>query len=81
MRETNDGFIIAEKDLALRGPGEVLGTRQTGVMLFKVADLERDEALLPAVKECCQQLVAHYPEVCEALLMRWIGTKEQFGMV
>mgnify|MGYP004282726331 CR=1 FL=1 len=56
MRESTDGFVIAEKDLALRGPGEVLGTRQTGVVQFRVADLIRDADLLPDVQHAAQQL-------------------------
>jgi ATP-dependent DNA helicase RecG len=51
MRDSTDGFVIAEKDLELRGPGEVLGTRQTGMINFRIADLQRDEALLNGVKQ------------------------------
>lgn len=73
MRESNDGFYIAEQDLQLRGPGEVLGTRQTGEMQFKIADLQRDAALLPDVKAAAEQLVAHYPTVCHEIIHRWLG--------
>ncbi|MGM0594367.1 MAG: ATP-dependent DNA helicase RecG, partial [Pseudomonadota bacterium] len=61
MRETNDGFAIARKDLEIRGPGEVLGTRQTGMLQLKIADLQRDQALLPQVGSSAERLLAHYP--------------------
>jgi ATP-dependent DNA helicase RecG len=72
MRESNDGFFIAERDLELRGPGEVLGTRQTGMMEFRIADLMRDQYLIDAVRQQAQLLVDHYPERVEALIKRWI---------
>ena len=72
MRESNDGFFIAERDLELRGPGEVLGTRQTGMMEFRIADLMRDQYLVDAVRQQAQLLVDHYPERVEALIKRWI---------
>lgn len=58
MRETSDGFVIAEKDLELRGPGDILGTRQTGLQTFKVADLARDAALIPGVVELGAKMAA-----------------------
>jgi ATP-dependent DNA helicase RecG len=73
MRETNDGFRIAEKDLELRGPGEVLGTRQTGQLSFRIADLARDAHLLPVVQEVGAFLLAHHPQQAEQLIVRWIG--------
>jgi ATP-dependent DNA helicase RecG len=73
MRETNDGFRIAEKDLELRGPGEVLGTRQTGQLSFRIADLARDAHLLPAVQEVGAHLLSHHPQQAEQLIVRWIG--------
>ena len=81
MRETNDGFIIAEKDLELRGPGEMLGTRQTGLLQFKVADLMRDADLLPAVRDAAQALVARWPEHVSPLLDRWLRHGQQYGQV
>ena len=72
MRETSDGFKIAEKDLELRGPGELLGTRQTGLWEFKVADLQRDKALLDDVQKAAIQLHQHYPERISPLLSRWL---------
>jgi ATP-dependent DNA helicase RecG len=73
MRETNDGFRIAEKDLELRGPGEVLGTRQTGQLSFRMADLARDAHLLPAVQHVGEQMLARHPERAGRLIERWIG--------
>ena len=73
MRETNDGFRIAEKDLELRGPGEVLGTRQTGQLSFRIADLARDAHLLPAVQQVGERMLAEQPQQTERLIERWIG--------
>ncbi|WP_049622478.1 ATP-dependent DNA helicase RecG [Frateuria defendens] len=73
MRETNDGFRIAEKDLELRGPGEVLGTRQTGQLAFRIADLARDAALLPAVQAVGEVMLARHPREAERLIERWVG--------
>ncbi|MBH3413180.1 ATP-dependent DNA helicase RecG [Pseudomonas putida] len=81
MRETNDGFIIAEKDLELRGPGEMLGTRQTGLLQFKVADLMRDADLLPAVRDAAQALLARWPDHVSPLLDRWLRHGQQYGQV
>ncbi|MCQ4348575.1 ATP-dependent DNA helicase RecG [Pseudomonas stutzeri] len=81
MRETSDGFIIAEKDLELRGPGEMLGTRQTGLLQFKVADLLRDADLLPAVREAAQTLLARWPQHVSPLLERWLRHGQQYGQV
>lgn len=73
MRETNDGFRIAEKDLQLRGPGEVLGTRQTGQLSFRIADLTRDAHLLPAVHRVGEHMLVHHPRQTGQLIERWIG--------
>ena len=81
MRETCDGYIIAEKDLELRGPGEMLGTRQTGLLQFKVADLMRDADLLPAVRDAAQALLAHWPQHVSPLLERWLRHGQQYGQV
>lgn len=81
MRETNDGFEVAEKDLQLRGPGEVLGTRQTGDLQFQIADLLRDEALLPEVKACATNLIKAEPATTEALIERWLKGKERYIQV
>ena len=81
MRETSDGFVIAEKDLELRGPGEVLGTRQTGDLQFRIADLVRDQGLLPEVKLAAIQLMENQPQRVDALISRWLGAAEQYGNV
>ena len=81
MRETCDGFIIAEKDLELRGPGEMLGTRQTGLLQFKVADLMRDADLLPAVRDAAQALQEQWPQHVSPLLERWLRHGQQYGQV
>ncbi len=73
MRQTHDGFLIAEKDLALRGPGELLGTRQTGLANFRVADLARDAAMLPQVQRIGEQLLAQAPDIAERIVARWVG--------
>jgi ATP-dependent DNA helicase RecG len=79
MRETNDGFKIAEIDLKLRGPGEVLGTRQTGDINFKLADLQRDHHLLPSIHKHAKALISSDPVLCRQLIQRWVGSSEQFA--
>ena len=79
MRETNDGFRIAEKDLELRGPGEVLGTRQTGQLSFRMADLARDAHLLPAVQHVGEQMLAQHAERAGLLIERWIGGAARYA--
>ena len=79
MRSSNDGFVIAEKDLALRGPGELLGTRQTGLAAFRIADLARDAALLPAVQALAERLLAEAPEVADAVIARWVGSAARYA--
>ena len=81
LRETNDGFRIAEKDLELRGPGEVLGTRQTGMLQFRVADLARDEGLLDRIPAVAERLLAESPDRVEKLIQRWIGDADRFAAV
>ncbi len=79
MRQTSDGFRIAEKDLELRGPGEVLGTRQTGRLEFRVADLARDAHLLPAVQRVGAALLGDHPRRAERLVARWIGAATRYA--
>ncbi len=79
MRETNDGFVIAEKDLELRGPGELLGTRQTGLASFRVADLARDATLLPQVRELADRLLAESPAVADRIVQRWVGGAARYA--
>src|SRR5690554_1504499 len=81
LRESNDGFVIAEKDLELRGPGELLGTKQTGDMGFRVAKLERDDHLLNQAHYVAQQMLKDYPEQAEALLKRWLPEAPRYAYV
>lgn len=78
MRATNDGFIISEKDLELRGAGEVLGTRQTGYRQFKLAQLPRDQELLPLLSPVAKQLLQEQPQIAHTITQRWLGNFEQF---
>ncbi len=79
MRETNDGFVIAEKDLELRGPGELLGTRQTGLAGFRIADLARDANLLPDVHALAERLLQEQPGLADRVVDRWIGTAVRYA--
>ena len=81
MKESNDGFYIAEKDLALRGPGQMLGTEQTGLINFRVADLTRDAGLLDEVKEATDTVLKQYPEVIDPLIRRWLGERLNYANV
>jgi len=81
LRQTSDGFRIAEKDLELRGPGEVLGTRQTGMLQFRVADLSRDRELLERIPPVADQLLKESPELATKLIRRWIGDSAKFAGV
>ena len=81
LRETGDGFEIARRDMELRGPGEVLGTRQTGEMQFHIADLLRDETLLEAVEAGARQLLEQCPQHATPLIRRWLGEAAHFGEV
>jgi ATP-dependent DNA helicase RecG len=78
MRETTDGFVIAQKDLEMRGPGELLGTRQAGVIDFRIADLARDNRLLPAVQRTAALMQQEYPQSVQPLIDRWLGDKQHF---
>lgn len=81
LRETNDGFIIAEKDLEIRGPGELLGTKQTGNMGFRVAKLERDDHLLAQAHHVAGQVLKEHPEQADALLKRWLPKAPRYAYV
>jgi ATP-dependent DNA helicase RecG len=80
IRATSDGFEIARRDLELRGPGELLGTRQTGLAQLRVADLTRDADLLPKV-QAAAALLESSPDAMAALAARWIGSGERYGRV
>ncbi len=81
MRATNDGFEVARRDLELRGPGELLGTRQTGLAQMRVADLLRDADLLPRVQIAAETLLRDWPQQVAPLVRRWVGRAEQYGRV
>ncbi|MBI3775331.1 MAG: ATP-dependent DNA helicase RecG, partial [Gammaproteobacteria bacterium] len=81
LRETNDGFEIARRDLEQRGPGEVLGTKQTGLTELRIADLQRDQELLPKVVQAAQLLMEHYPQHVDGLIARWVGDSIAYGEV
>jgi ATP-dependent DNA helicase RecG len=81
LRDTSDGFEVARRDLELRGPGELLGTRQTGLMQLKVADLVRDADLLPAVQRAADLMLGGARANIAPLLRRWVGEGERFGKV
>ncbi len=81
LRDSNDGFVIAEKDLQLRGPGEVMGTRQTGAMQFKVADLRRDADLIATIAQVGEQLFTETPDAVPRLCDRWLGTETLYAEV
>ncbi|MEZ5497830.1 MAG: ATP-dependent DNA helicase RecG [Steroidobacteraceae bacterium] len=81
LRETNDGFVIAERDLQLRGAGELLGTRQTGLAQLRVADLARDVAMLPQVQRAATVMNERFPGSIAPLVARWVGASAQYGRV
>jgi ATP-dependent DNA helicase RecG len=81
LRETNDGFKIAEKDLELRGPGEVLGTKQTGLMQMRIADIVRDEKWFPEVKKTAAYIIEKHPQAVKPLVRRWLGKADRFANV
>lgn len=78
LRDSNDGFVIAQCDLEIRGPGEMLGTRQTGNAEFKVADLLRDGAMIPEVQRVARHIHQHYPEQAQALIERWLPETQRY---
>lgn len=81
MRDSNDGFLIAEKDLAIRGPGQVLGTQQTGLMNFRIAELSRDAGMLDEVKTQADTISRYHPECVDPLIRRWLGENALYGNV
>ncbi len=81
MRGTNDGFVVARRDLELRGPGELMGTRQTGLAQMRVADLLRDADMLPRIQIAAETLLREWPSNVAPLIRRWVGHAEQYGRV
>ncbi len=81
LRESSDGFVIAEKDLALRGPGEILGTKQTGLLGFRLVQLQRDQYLLPRAQEVAHEMLKQQPQQADALMLRWLPTAPRYALV
>ena len=81
MQESHDGFVIAEADLEIRGPGELLGTRQTGLATFRIALLPEHEPLLIEAQEIATRLYERDPDRAEALMQRWAGARADFARV
>ena len=81
LRDSNDGFVIAQRDLELRGPGDVLGTRQTGELELRIADLLRDSAMAPKIQQTADWLLRHRPDHADAIIKRWIGVSEHYSDV
>jgi ATP-dependent DNA helicase RecG len=81
LRDTNDGFLVAQRDLELRGPGELLGTRQTGLPDYRIADLVRDAELMPKVQASAEQMQRDDPAATQAVIRRWLGDAYQYGKV
>ena len=79
LRESNDGFIIAQRDLEIRGPGELLGTKQTGLADFKIADLVRDQRLVPEVQRISRHIFTHYPDNAQAIIDRWMSNRDRYS--
>ncbi|MDU0113821.1 ATP-dependent DNA helicase RecG [Psychrosphaera aquimarina] len=78
LRDSSDGFVIAQKDLEIRGAGEIIGTKQTGIADFKVADLNRDEALIPIAMNLASNILNHQPELINKIIQRWLGEKQVY---
>ena len=81
LRETNDGFLVAQRDLELRGPGELLGTRQTGLPDYRIANLVRDAELMPGVQAAAQIVQRDDPQRADAIVRRWLGDAGRYGKV
>lgn len=81
VRETTDGFEIARRDLEMRGPGEILGVRQTGMAQFRIADVMRDQGLLPDVQRVAKTLLEKYPDHADAIVRRWLVEREEYAQV
>lgn len=81
LRETNDGFVVAQRDLEIRGPGELLGTRQTGLVNLRIADFQRDQDLFPRIAVCAETLLREYPAHVAPLIRRWLGDGMRYSEV
>ena len=81
LRDTNDGFLVAQRDLELRGPGDLMGTRQTGLPEYRVADLVRDSALMPKVQIAAEELMRNDQERARAIVRRWLSHAGRYTRV
>jgi ATP-dependent DNA helicase RecG len=81
LRDTNDGFIVAQRDLELRGPGELLGTKQTGLPDYRIADLARDANLMPQVQISAEAIHKESESHAAAIVRRWLGDASRYGKV
>jgi ATP-dependent DNA helicase RecG len=81
LRDTNDGFVVAQRDLELRGPGEMLGTRQTGLPEYRIANLVRDAELMPDVQRAAETIRRTAPGNAAAIVRRWLGDAGRYGKV
>ena len=81
LRDSNDGFLVAQRDLELRGPGELLGTRQTGLPSYRISDLARDAELMPRVQASAETILRDHPAAGRAIMRRWLGDASQYGKV
>jgi ATP-dependent DNA helicase RecG len=81
LRDTNDGFVVAQRDLELRGPGELLGTRQTGLPDYRVANIVRDASLMPQVQMTAEELRTSAAGRAAAIVRRWLGDAGRYGKV
>jgi ATP-dependent DNA helicase RecG len=78
LREVSDGFVIAERDLALRGPGELLGAKQSGEAMLRFVDLQRDAWLIKIAQDLADRLLIQHPDLVQAHLGRWVGSRTEF---
>jgi len=81
LRDSNDGFLVAQRDLELRGPGELLGTRQTGLPQYRIANLVRDAELMPEVQRVAERLQRSSQPNAALIVQRWLGDAGRFGKV
>ena len=81
LRQTNDGFLVAQRDLELRGPGELLGTKQTGLPEYRIANLVRDTELMPLVQKSAETIQQRFPDASRVIIRRWLGNEHQYGKV
>ena len=81
LRDTNDGFVVAQRDLELRGPGELLGTKQTGLPEYRIANLVRDAELMPQVQAAAESVRRLAPDSAAAIVRRWLGNASRYGKV